>query len=188
MATAKCIRAPAVGGSGRGFVSSQRLALVFLVAVDDVAADLGRADLERGGVFVVLDVATVEVETVAEPPCLTCTLPPTRERELTETWRAFSPWTLPIPRTPRAISVAPRSTLIVSCTCEPCSSQCAPSGTRSLSTVIAPSVPRQLRSSASAVDGRAATVASAAAPARVMVTSWVGGLAGGKPTVGVTTP
>ena len=141
MATAKCIRAPAVGGSGRGFVSSQRLALVFLVAVDDVATDLGRADLERGGVLVVLDVATVEVETVAEPPCLTCTLPPTRERELTETWRAFSPWTLPIPRTPRR-SAWPALDLDRVLHVRALQLAVRAVGHAQLSTVIAPSVPR----------------------------------------------
>src|SRR5919106_4931744 len=88
---------------------------------------------------------------VAVPPCTSWTLPPTVEPPRSTTLRWFSAWTLPITRIALARSVARRSTLTVPCTRVPLSVHVAPCGTRRLSTVTAPSVPRQVRSSAAAV-------------------------------------
>ena len=98
--------------------------------------------------------------TRAAPPCLTWTLPPMREPRITSTRRAFSPCTLPTTRTPRARECAFRSTLTVPFTRVPVSVQLAPCGTRRLSTVTAPSEPRQVLSSALALAGASAAAAN----------------------------
>jgi hypothetical protein len=79
---------------------------------------------------------------------------------LTATDLKFSAWTLPMTRTRFAFSVALVSTLSVPLTRVPLSVQVAPSGTRRLSNVLAPIVPRQVASSARAGGAPAKTVVS----------------------------
>jgi len=76
--------------------------------------------------------------------------------------------------------VALRSTLTVPLTRVPFSAQAAPCGTRRLSTVAAPIVPRQLRSSADAPAGKTAAAAATATravfiPARILSPSLAAG-------------
>src|ERR687892_94324 len=75
-------------------------------------------------------------------------LPPIRDLSRTTTLRAFSACTLPITRMPRALNAASPSTFTVPFTKVPLSLHVAPSGTRRLSTVVAPIVPLHTVSSA----------------------------------------
>jgi len=69
----------------------------------------------------------------------------------------------------RAVSEAFASTLTVPCTRVPVSVHDAPCGTRRLSTVTAPMLPRQVVSSACAAVGAASAAAAAIPVARIRV-------------------
>jgi hypothetical protein len=96
------------------------------------------------------------------------TLPPTLDPLRTTTFFASSAWTLPTTRIELATSVARRSTLIVPLTVVPFRVHVAPSGTRRLSTVMRPSEPRQVRSSACAA-GAVRIVAHAVISASIVI-------------------
>ena len=102
------------------------------------------------------------------PPCTIWTLPPTRDPLRTTTFFASSACTLPTTRTESATRVARLSTLIVPLTVVPFRVHVAPSGTRRLSTVMRPSEPRQVRSSACAA-GAVRIVAQAVISANVVI-------------------
>src|SRR5918996_5842153 len=105
---------------------------------------------------------TLEKATLALLPWTTWTLPPTREFLRTMTLRAFSPWTLPMTLTLMASSRAPLLILIVPLTFVPFNVHDSPLGTFTLSSVLAPIVPRQTVSSATATCGTTTVVVTAA--------------------------
>lgn len=155
--------------AGDAATGSQGGALVFLVALDLIAA-AGR----RRVVGLALQSATrlnsswmlpstALLTTCAPPPCTTWTEPPTRDLLRMATLLAPSPWALPITTTLVTTSVAARSTLNVHWTWVPWRRQVVPYGTRTLSRVTAPMLPRQTLSSA---------LAGATASAAEQLGSW----------------